>query len=401
MTFHRHGLTFFSYDKRKAVSAFVLAATVLAGPADVKAADETGETLGFLVTQFAVAIHYGDFDSDCPDGLTPTTDEAYLLTQSPAERARLLLPENAREFEQKWKTDFTTGPNGEDICRNPRSFLDDPRHPLHKLVQSKVSYGMNLDGDSTGEASAFTCKHENFTGVNGEDGVDNQMYRIMGCAKSWRGDGPKFGGSMAVKYNSYMKDGLHNFLIELKGVNDRRNDPDVEVGIYSTENNQMLSASGDHIPNQSFTVTKNPRWHNIVHGAIVDGVLTTDMLEELNLDWFSALNGPFGAANEYAFRRARLRVELLADGTLKGILGGYLPIETTSAQARNGGKGVATNGNRDCASEYKSMAVYADGYPDPVTGQCTHISMANDVVAIPAFVIHGDDEPTKTASAKQ
>ena len=44
---------------------------------------------------------------------------------------------------------------------------------------------------------------------------------------------------------------------------------------------------------------------------------------------------------------------------LKGIMGGYQPIEITSAQARNGGKGVATNGNRDCASEYKSMAAYA------------------------------------------
>ena len=385
---------------KSAHALMALSFVVMTTPSAIAAPADEGETLGFLVTQFAISIYYGDFKTDCPDGITPTTDEAFLLTQTSSERARLLRPENALELEKKWKIDFTSGPNGEDICRNPRSFLDDPRHPVHLPVQSKVSYGMNLDGNVDGSATPMTCRHDNFTGVNSEAGVDNQMYRIMGCAKSWRGEGPKFGGSMAIKYNSYMKDGLHNYLIELKGVNDRRNDPDVEVGIYSTEDNSMLSGAGDHLPHQTFAITKNPRWHNVVHGRIVDGVLHTDTADVITLDWFSALNGPFGAANEYEFHRAQLRLELLPDGTLKGILGAYLPIDATSAQARNGGKGVATNGNRDCASEYKSMAVYADGFPDPKTGQCTMISMSNDVVAIPAFVLHPDPGPQKTASVE-
>ena len=360
-------------------------------------ANSDGETLGFFVTQFAIAMHYGDFASDCPDGLSPTTDEGYLLTQSPGERARLLKPENALELEHKWKVEYTTGPNGEDICRNPRSFLDDLRHPVHKLVQSKVSYGMNLDGDSDGAPTSMTCRHENFAGVDGEAGVDNQMYRIMGCAKAWRGS-PEFGGDMAIKYNAYMKDGLHNYLIELRGVNDRQNDPEIEVGIFSTEDKSLLSGAGEHLPFQTFAVTQNPRWRHVVRGRIEDGIIRTDTVDTLTLNWFSALNGPFGAANEYEFHRAQLKLELKPDGTLKGILGAYLPLEATSAQARNGGKGVATNGNRNCASEYKSMAVYADGFPDPKTGQCTMISMANDIAAIPAFVLHPGPSPAKTAA---
>ena len=88
--------------------------------------------------------------------------------------------------------------------------------------------------------------------------VDNQLYRIMGCARVLARRGRDLGGSMALKYNSYMKDGLHNYLIELRGVNDRRNDDDVEVGIYSTEDKSLLDGSREHLPNQTFAVTSNP-----------------------------------------------------------------------------------------------------------------------------------------------
>jgi hypothetical protein len=378
-----------------ALAAACLIASGTAGAADKVASK--GETLGFLMTEFAIAIYYGDIKVDCPDGLTPTTDEGFLLTQTPAERKRLLLPENAPELETKWKKEFTTGPNGEDFCRNPRSFLNDDRHPLHKLVQSKVAYGFNLDDNADGSAQGFTCKHTNFNGVDGEAGIDNQMYLIMGCAKAWRGEA-QGQGSMTLKYNSYMKDGLHNYLIEVRGVDDRRNDPDVEVGIYSTEDKSMLDGNSEHLANQTFAVSKNPKWHNVTKGTIVDGVLTTEMMDELNLDWFSALNGPFGAANEYEFRRAKFRLELRPDGTLKGMFGAYQPIESTAAQARNGGKGVGTNGNRNCASEYKSMLAYADGFPDPKTGICTHISTAHDVMAVPAYILHPDKGSATTAA---
>ncbi len=46
----------------------------------------------------------------------------------------------------------------------------------------------------------------------------------------------------------------------------------------------------------------------------------------------------------------------------------------------------------DCASEYKTFVMMADGDPDPETGQCTTISAAHRLVGIPAFVIH-DTKP--------
>jgi hypothetical protein len=43
----------------------------------------------------------------------------------------------------------------------------------------------------------------------------------------------------------------------------------------------------------------------------------------------------------------------------------------------------------------------ADGYPDPKTGECTALSIAFNIEAIPAFVLHqpGDTAKTKTAQA--
>jgi hypothetical protein len=44
------------------------------------------------------------------------------------------------------------------------------------------------------------------------------------------------------------------------------------------------------------------------------------------------------------------------------------------------------------------MHRYADGFKDPKTGQCTAMSTAWQIAAIPAFVIH-PDEAKKTADA--
>ena len=72
---------------RVRLGAAVAALACVAGLSTSSAAPrgvEKGETLGFLVTKFAVAIYYGDFATDCPEDFSPTTDEQYLLTQTPA-----------------------------------------------------------------------------------------------------------------------------------------------------------------------------------------------------------------------------------------------------------------------------------------------------------------------------
>jgi hypothetical protein len=52
-----------------------------------------------------------------------------------------------------------------------------------------------------------------------------------------------------------------------------------------------------------------------------------------------------------------------------------------------------------CPLEYKLLESLADGYPDPDTGKCTHISLAYAVEAVPAFIVHPETDPADKISA--
>lgn len=343
------------------------------------------ETRGFLITGSANAFHYGAMEIDCPMGFEPSVEENFLATLTTAERDRLQRPENAKEYAQSWKEDFITGPGGENVCNNAKSFMDDPRHPPFRGVQSSVAYGLNLDGTADGRATANSCAHPKFKGLNGEPAVDNQLYRALGCVKVYEGDIRAKGGDTPAEQKT--RRALNLYLIELRGLDDLQNDDSVEVGIYSTEDQSIKSDTGTDLPHQSFRATQNPRWRTQAKGRIVDGVLTTDVIEVLYLSWKIATTGPFGQASEHEFRDVRFRVSLQPDGTMSGIMGAYRPIENITTEGRCC-KSMASVANHDCASEHKTFVAMADGYPDPHTGQCTMISAAQRVEGIPAFIVH-------------
>ena len=283
-------------------------------------------------------------------------------------------PENAKEYASGWKNDFITGPGGENVCNNPKSFMNDPQHPAYRGVKGTVAYGLNLDGTPDGAATAATCGHQKFAGVNGEAGVDNQLYRAVGCAKNVRG--------LGAPQNPVRID---PFLIEISGIDDPNSDDHVDVGIYSTDDTPIQGSDGRALPNQTLGITRNPRWRATVAGRLVNGQLTTARAEAINLHHVLPTWGPLGTDYDFEFHGARLRMAIGADGTLEGVLAGYRPIENIFTVGRCC-KGTASTANTDCASEHKTLAKLADGYPDPQTGACTMISSASNFKGIPVFV---------------
>ncbi len=357
-----------------------LAALVVASLGGGVRAQE-GSTRGFLVVDSRLAMHYGPFESDCPGGFERTVEENFLATLGPEERERLLRPENAEEYAAAWQGGFIDGPGGENVCQNPQAFLDDPRHPPHRGVQSRVAYGLNLDGTPDGRATPLTCEHPKFEGLDGEPAVDNQLYRAVGCYKSRRGTAAseQAGGD------------LNPFLIEIRGLDDLRNDDHVEVGIYSLELADLIlrTPAGEPLPGQSFRVSSNPHWRNEATGRLVDGELLVDDVDRLYLRYRLFTWGAFADAYSQEFRRVRLRLRLGPEGGLTGLLGGYRPLMNISTVGYCC-RATASTANMDCASEYKTFVLMADGDPDPRTGQCTTISAAHRLTGIPAFVIHDD-----------
>jgi hypothetical protein len=104
------------------------------------------------------------------------------------------------------------------------------------------------------------------------------------------------------------------------------------------------------------------------------------------MEW--AIGGEVGATEEYDMRSARFRLTFQEDRTIKGFMGAYQPLDNVYSLFRSVGAGVSAVAGVDCAAEFKTLVAMADGHPDPVTGQCSTISLAYEVVGQPAFVIH-------------
>jgi len=368
-----------------AVSALGVAALFLPASSAAAEAPAAGKTMGFAITWFQPALRYGD--GDCPDGVNEELDWKAIFTKqgrSPAEIQNLLDHPVSPEF---MEAELHRGPHGENVCADPASAPD----TSWKTGKSRISYGMNLDGTADGAATAKTCKHEKFVGDNGEPGVDNQLYRVLACSKGHRGQG--HAGFITNYLNERMREGMVTYLIEVSGVRDGRNDDDVQVAVYLGLDPLKQNAGGGVQSDMTLRVSADPRWHNTTHGRIKDGVLTTDAFD-VNLPsdplWIPGFN----------FKQARLRLELQADGSLKGILAGYhdwYPIYWGLAKtAYNYEK--FSGGN--CPAIYNAFQRMADGNPDPKTGQCSAISAAYGVEAVPAFLSHPKDaKANKTAQA--
>jgi hypothetical protein len=191
-------------------------------------------------------------------------------------------------------------------------------------------------------------------------------------------------------------EGLRTYLIEVKGMDDPKTNKDVEVGVYLGSDPLVLDAKGEVRRDTTQRVSKDVRWHNVVHGTMKDGVITTDTFD-LNL-----LGDPIWVP-EFHFKQARLKLTVQPDGSLKGTLGGYEDVMTMYYNTVKSEILFETTNAATCPGVYYALKRMADGAPDPKTGQCNAISVAFNVEAIPAFVIHqpGDVTKTKTAQAEQ
>jgi hypothetical protein len=344
--------------------------------------------MGFVVSEFIPPIVPGK--EACPSGPSPKLRDAYLASLPAAERERLLRKENAQELERNWKlTAF--GPGGTNVCSQPEMF----DRPLLSTVQSKLAFGLDLDrGRKDG------CAHDEFASPSGEQGIDNQEYRVMGCKLEWRGvDGMQ--SDQAVGMKQFHASGEWTQVILLRGVDSLQNDDNVEVIYGNTPDRPMIDSKGNYLPGATFTISdKPPRHRNALKGRIVNGVLTTAPERiELTQTWGQGgARDIRGNRGMYDFHEGMLRLTFQPDGSLQGMVGGYKPLFDAILSPALGGAGSAIVAGIDCAAELKTLRKYADGMRDPKTGQCTGISSAMQVSAVPAFV--NDVQPRQMSSAR-
>lgn len=349
-------------------------------------------TAGFVISHIGLALAPGGGgDAGCPSGVTTGYDNvgeifSPRLTGPEAERPATLEAALPQVF-------ASTTPN---LCQNPELGAPDPR--WRSVVGARVpADGIDLDGQNSranGPAAPGTCAHADFPGLNGERGIDNQALRVLGCTRAFQST-ERFNGSDAE-----MLTGSWGILITLAGVDDIRNDADVEVRLLANADPIQLSASRAALSNATYAAEQDPRFRASAHGRIVNGVLTT---EPVDMQWHWIVNS---IRLDRILKHARVRLTFQEDGSLDGFLGGYTPVEAAydaNYGFRNGRDGagepsplrlrtVSSIGQarvlgHTCEGAYYAMHALADGDRDPATGDCTSISTQYRIRAIPAYVV--------------
>lgn len=335
------------------------------------------KTLGYVVANWDNAIYETRFMDECPEGPAIGNDELWWRGLSRADKDRLTDKGLVQPVDRRFVSVFR-GPKGEDVCWNP-TLVKDP--PL-RTIKGKVAYGFDLDGRSDGKATPKSCSHENFVSVRGERGVDNQMYRLLGCHYGWRRNGVLDTFGNEERRNS----GRGVILMEITGVTDERNSPNVQVGFYRALDPYQIDSSGRILPWASYRVDTNngkPRYGAVARGRIENGVLKTEPLD-LKLPFYSN-----SAYAELDLKEMRLELDLTQgkDGKVRGLIGGYYDFDKWWEYMLKLEFLIAT-GDWSCPALYTAARELADGHPDPETGECTSISSAFRMDALPAFVIH-------------
>lgn len=383
-------------------AAGVIAIAMCAPPALPEAeAAKISTTYGFVVTSMYHDVVPYD-KARCPQGLNQGQQELYLRSTniSEAERKRLSHPDNFREL--IWgKPSFNT--DGKPMCLDPTGTPLPGMSPPMKVVQGSPSaLGLNLDGtNGKGSRGAPVCAHEKFHGLNGERGVDNQFYRVVGCTEGFQqGAGLEQGG-----YRAAIRNGSWALLINLEHVDNFQNDDDVTVQVYASRDQAPFPNAGKPIPYKSLSVIDGPRYHSTMHGRIRNGVLTTDPTDLRILQ--APLTPPGQKSDghtglELLIRGARLQLKVSREGAT-GVLAGYNDLDTYDrnfiqrAGSATNASGTAITLKYSCPSFRTALAQYADGYPDPATKRCTAISIAFSIEATPAFIIT-DQAPAQTST---
>jgi hypothetical protein len=360
---------------------FVVTVLALAGFGACHEAS-AAQSRSYVVSWFYMATYAQD--GDCPDGVNDTTDVHFRkvleqLGKSPAEI-------DALEKGVPGTMYVTLGDRGriEGKPTNPYLYPNSVPDPRIKTLKGRVGYGFNLDGKDGPDDFVDP--------ESGEHGVDNQLYRALGCFTPDRALPPDRPGWPITTWD-LPRDAMPAWLVEITG-DDLSRDGEVTVGLYQATAPVLRGPNGEPVPDMTFRVSGDKRSYNVVRGHLKNGVVTTGQFT------FNMLCDPYFEP-EFHISDARLRLSLKPDGSARGLLGGYEPWQNVYWVYAAGGAFNEAGVSMDVPGIHYALKRMADAYPDPKTGENTAISAAYNIEAVPAFIVHSEMTAPAEISAVQ
>ena len=344
------------------------------------------ETRTYVVSWFSQAV--SNADGDCAGGVNPNVGTQY-------EKNLVALgktPEEAKDIMRRW----LMGKDGGVLydLMNERGRIDGVpvngyAHPAAVIdpklnsVTGKTAYGFDLDGKGAEDPDGFLEPD------TGESGIDNQLFRALGCSRAFRGTKRAPGAFWAWVWIT-VKDTMPAWLMSVSGENLNKDGP-VTIVFDRALEYAKSNPNGETRPFMTYRVDADPRSHNEFRGEIKNGVLS--VIEPAG---FSMLQSTMYVP-EINLRDTHLRMNMHADGSIEGFIGGYQSWRDIYFGLAWGGTAAEVTVTGELPGLFYLLKRNADASPDPQTGENRDISAVYRLEAIPAFHVKTERQQALSA----
>lgn len=359
-----------SSGHRLGVFGAVWALTMLvAAPASAQ------ETRSYAIEFFSQASY--SQEGDCPGGVNPPPRESYAKNLELLGYSRGDIEQMMADYQKGGREGTRVRQilgnrariNGEpaNAFANPGAVAD-PK--LHTVV-GKFAYGFDLDGKSGANSFEDPITHEK--------GVDNELFRAMGCVEQFRGTYTYRPTFWDFIFGS-LRETAPAWLISVTGA-DLSKDGPVTITFDRALEHLVFSSGGEATADVTYRVDSDPRSHHTFDGQIKAGVITITKPAYLQM-----LQDPLSTPT-FTLLNTHLRLAIQPDGRVNGFLGGYQPWREYYFGLAQGGLSFEGNIISDIPGSYHALKRLADGNPDPKTGENTTISAAYHIEGVPVFAV--------------
>lgn len=337
----------------RAVASIVTALGCM-GVCLLTAATACAETRGYVVSWLATATNNPDFARNCPE-----------LARN---------PDVVKGLENTGRAPDHAVVNGQPVP--PLDYPDAvQKDPNIETVVGRYAYGFDLGGPAANK----------FEDPQTHQPVDNQLWRAVGCTKSFQATPPAAPYPEEVSWAT-MIDTSPGYAIQISGEDLTRDGP-VTVTLDRTLRHLERDATGGVRSNVTYALDPSPRSHNVFSGEIRNGML---LISGGTL--YLAADMPFYP--QVDLKNTHMRIGSEAGGKLVGYWGGYTDWHTWvymyTARPGSGADGVGI---------YRALEKLADADPDPVTGKNRLISTTWRMEAVPAYLATADGNVIAKASS--
>jgi hypothetical protein len=334
------------------------------------------QTRSYVVNWFTLATY--SEDGDCSKGLNTPIEVVFYqsmlqngLSEEKAKKLVSFLNGGTPDPELRFAVENRGRIGGQpvNVYLNPTSVPD----PQLGEVDGPHGLGFNLDGK--GPQDGKPGYKDPYTG---ETGIDNNYVRALGCFNSHRAKPP-----VRPTHHAYMWDGIRPslpaWIVTIEG-DDLSKNGDVTVKFEQSLEVAPVDANANARRNYTFRIDPDPRSRNTFKGRLNNNIVTIDP-------------GPLYMKGEpylttaFDFVDTHMKLQLKPDGTLDGLVGGYLPWMQLYYTYGQGGSAQEASIGFNIPGIFYALRRLADAYPDPATGENTRISAAYQIEAVPAFAV--------------